>query len=41
MRVVNRIAVTITGAKPYMDWTRQIHNMLVDMGDDEIEGEEI
>ena len=23
MRVINRTAVTITGAKPYIDWTRQ------------------
>jgi len=23
MRVINRIAVTVVGAKPYFDWTRQ------------------
>jgi hypothetical protein len=23
MRVVNRTAVTITGAQPYLEWTRQ------------------
>ena len=31
MRVVNRTAVTITGAQPYIDWTRQ-HDADTDRG---------
>ena len=23
MRVINRTAITLVGAKPYLDWTRQ------------------
>lgn len=31
MRVINRIAVSITGAQPYIDWTRQ-HDAAADRG---------
>ena len=31
MRVVNRTAITITGAQPYIDWTRQ-HDADTDKG---------
>jgi len=35
MRVINRIAVTTTGAKPYVDWTLKTD------ADANIEGEEL